>query len=225
MWIDEIVLLKCYEELSVNIFIPHTTCVVLGKSNNVSTEVFEEACAKDGVKILRRKGGGGTVVLHPGCVVVTVGTWVKDFYANLKYFNLLNQALIKNLGELNTLFTHIEEKGISDLTFNGKKIAGSSLFRSKGYLLYQVSLLVESHIALIEKYLKHPTKEPEYRNKKNHRDFISSLQEVVHEITPDLVEKHLKATLKNSLHKMLLEEFITPDQKHCDTLLKGHSIS
>src|SRR5437763_15410382 len=42
--------------------------VVVGRSGAIGRDVEEEACAADGVRILRRISGGGAVVLGPGCI-------------------------------------------------------------------------------------------------------------------------------------------------------------
>src|SRR5262245_22625242 len=46
--------------------------VVLGASRRLRDEVFIDACRTDGVPILRRSSGGGTVVVGPGALNVTV---------------------------------------------------------------------------------------------------------------------------------------------------------
>jgi lipoate-protein ligase A len=47
-------------------------CVVLGRGQRVAREVDEVACQRDGIPVLRRSSGGGTVYLDPGTLVVTL---------------------------------------------------------------------------------------------------------------------------------------------------------
>src|SRR5260370_1685230 len=42
--------------------------VVLGAAGRLAQEVHEDACRRDGVPILRRASGGGTVLLGKGCL-------------------------------------------------------------------------------------------------------------------------------------------------------------
>src|SRR4051794_15913181 len=42
--------------------------VVLGAGCRLAQDVDEAACAADGVPVLRRASGGGTVLLGPGCL-------------------------------------------------------------------------------------------------------------------------------------------------------------
>src|SRR5262245_59350761 len=46
--------------------------VVLGSGGSVGIDVNTAACEADGVPILRRASGGGTVVIGPGCLCFAV---------------------------------------------------------------------------------------------------------------------------------------------------------
>src|SRR5436190_16951633 len=49
-----------------------TPAVVLGAAGILSQDVDESACQRDGVPILRRASGGGTVLLGPGCLLFSL---------------------------------------------------------------------------------------------------------------------------------------------------------
>ncbi|MEW6486848.1 MAG: lipoate--protein ligase family protein, partial [Thermodesulfobacteriota bacterium] len=55
----------------VRVWEPRAPAVVLGRSNRAEREADLGACAADGVPVLRRRGGGGAVVLAPGCLVAS----------------------------------------------------------------------------------------------------------------------------------------------------------
>ena len=65
-------------------------------------------------------------------------------------------------------------KGISDIAIKDKKILGSAIYRSKDKIFYQAVLNVSENPQLFDKYLKHPKKEPDYRNGRLHSDFVTS---------------------------------------------------
>src|SRR5262245_40400973 len=50
---------------------PHPA-VILGAGCRLADEVDEEACRRDGVPILRRSSGGGTVLLGAGCLLYSL---------------------------------------------------------------------------------------------------------------------------------------------------------
>lgn len=175
MWIDDQILENFKSPISLKIFSPEMNSVVLGSGNDESKEVNLEACTALGIPILRRYGGGGTVVLYPGCVVISVGCWVKDQFSNNLYFSMINRAVILSLARQWPVFSGLAQAGISDIVMGDKKVGGTSLFRSRNYLLYQASILVNLDARLIERVLRHPTKEPDYRHRRSHEDFLIGL--------------------------------------------------
>ena len=90
--------------------------VVLGHSNRIAADVNVQACRVEGIPILRRISGGGTVVQGPGC---------------LNYSLVLNNARRRNITDIyrfvlarhSIIFREICHKptrfqGISDLTID-----------------------------------------------------------------------------------------------------------
>ncbi|MBP9706229.1 MAG: hypothetical protein KBD78_01195 [Oligoflexales bacterium] len=205
MWIDDLILEQSHQDIFFKVLIPQSTMVVLGSANSAEKECQVEACKLDGVPILKRYGGGGTVVLYPGCIVISLGVWVKNIYHNDKYFKSINQAIIRALASYNSRFSKLTQNGISDIVHGEKKIAGTSIFRSRNYLLYQASLIWSLDIELIERYLQHPSREPAYRNKKSHRDFLSDLKSMISSpVESDAIDA--VAFLNKNVSKFLVEE-------------------
>lgn len=219
MWIDDEIIKDCRKPYMLKSFIPQKNMVVLGRSNKES-ECYKEQCQRDGVEILRRYGGGGTVLLHDGCVVVSFGCWVKEAFHNGRYFDLLNSAVIKSLSNRWPKLEDLSQNGISDIVWNDKKIAGTSLFRSRKYLLYQASILVDRKIELIEKYLAHPSLEPDYREGKPHKDFVVSLNIIDNNILEKAVLEHFERDLLNEIKLHLKNELCDPMEGHIKYLLK-----
>ena len=219
MWIDDQIIERCREDIVVSSWVPSDNVVVLGSSNNEEKECFVHQCQTDDIKILKRYGGGGTVLLHPGSVILSLGIWVKHYYQNASYFDKINQVLIKTLGHKWERLSQLSQAGISDIVFDTSKVVGTSMFRSRNYLLYQASILVDSKVDLIEKYLDHPSKEPDYRKKKKHRDFLIGLKEVVPEICEDEVVSCLKKEFKNHLIADLETDLISSIDQQVDHLL------
>lgn len=164
----------CYEQQQVE--------VVHGPSCRVDREVNIENCDIDYVEIVGRRGGGGTVVLMPGVVVtVVVGERmlksVHDGGEVHAVFDRIHDAMI---GLLLPFVKHdIAREGISDLVIGGRKVLGSSLYlgRTPDFYYYQSSLMVDCECTLMERYLNHPPKEPDYRKGRTHGEFCTSLKQ------------------------------------------------
>lgn len=171
--------------------------VVLGRGNKADTEIYEKRCEIDNVPILRRRGGGGTVVLSPGVLVLSLLTHVKQRYHFQEYFWQINEYIIEALTK--TGLTELAQRGISDICLRQRKILGSSMYRSKDVLFYTASLMVSNDLQLLDRYLKHPSKEPDYRRGRKHHDFVTTIQREYPEIPFQHVQKQLDETLLNRL--------------------------
>ncbi|GAB4298040.1 MAG: hypothetical protein Kow0090_13390 [Myxococcota bacterium] len=169
------------------------TAVILGRSGDPFRELYLDAVLEDSVPVFRRLGGGGSVVLDSGNLVVSLAMLEAGF-GRISYYNdRLSDWLITALSKAG--IKGVEKRGISDLSIGERKIAGASLYRSKGILFYTATILVNPDITLIERYLKHPSKEPEYRRGRNHREFLLAISEL--DKSADIF--HLSAELKELL--------------------------
>ncbi len=219
MWIDDQVIEHCEKPFHIELFLPEKPCVVLGSSNKKELEVNEENCAAEGIEVFKRYGGGGTVVLYKDSLVVSVGCWVRSIYDNDKYFKLMNDTIVSCLNELNPE-VEFSQRGYSDIVVGEKKIAGTSLFRSRKYLLYQASVLLKLDIDLVDRALKHPTKEPDYRKGRKHEDFLSDLSSFGFNQGSEKILEHFKANYQRHFIKILNSEFSEPMEQHLPHLFK-----
>jgi lipoate-protein ligase A len=155
------------------VYEPERTEVILGRSCKELEDVRVENCVQDNVPVLRRAGGGGTVVLAKGIVVVSAaGKSSVEFHLK-EHMIVMNESIISALLGLGV--KNLSIKGISDIAIEDRKILGSSLYRRKEIVLYQGALLVDPDMSIFERYLKHPGREPDYRRGRAHKDFITSL--------------------------------------------------
>lgn len=159
----------------MRIYRPPEPMVVLGRGSKPEVELHLEACQQDKVRVLRRHGGGCAVVLDPGNVIVTVTLPATGIGDNPRYFTSLSSWLVAGLARVRESFAEIQQKGISDLTLGDRKVGGACIYRSKGLLCYSATLLVEPRVDLMERYLRHPPREPDYRGGRDHARFVGRL--------------------------------------------------
>ena len=220
MWIDDDILRRSAERLAIACWVPERPVVVLGSSNQAAVEVDMDACARDDVPILKRYGGGGTVLLYPGSLVVSIGAWVRQPYQNRLYFTRLNQALIDTLALRWPTLARMDQRGLSDITWDDRKLVGTSLFRSRNYLLYQASILVEADPVLIGRYLKHPSREPDYRRGRGHGGFLMGLRDVEPAATAVACRDLMESTLSAQLERLLVDDLLAPIDEQRASLLR-----
>ncbi|MBK8480060.1 MAG: hypothetical protein IPL40_02625 [Proteobacteria bacterium] len=150
------------------------TVIVLGRGSRAEREVDLAACERDGVPLLRRRGGGCTVVLDPGNVIVSVCLPLEGISGNLCQLHRLSDWLGEGLKRLGA--EGVERQGICDLAQAGRKISGACLYRARGLLYYSATVLVEARLELLGRYLLHPPREPDYRAGRPHEEFVGALR-------------------------------------------------
>jgi lipoate---protein ligase len=185
------------QALKIDVYRIPEPMVVLGRSSKPEIELHVERCLQDRLPVIRRRGGGCAVVLDPGNVVVSVAhpsKGIGDIRAN---YTRWVSILIDSLDRLGVKDVHRD--GHSDLVIGDRKISGSCMQIRKGLTYFTASILVDPDVELMELYLKHPPREPQYRKGRRHGDFVGSLSGLAE---VDDVEEFLEE-LKASLAPMI----------------------
>lgn len=150
--------------------------VVLGYSNSLKSEVKISACRKDHIPVLRRASGGGTVLQGSGCFNYTLILNISR-HKDLSGISFTNAYIMKKHADAlsRILRKQTEFKGSSDLALNNLKFSGNAQRRKKYFLLFHGTILNHFNLTLISKYLKMPSKQPDYRLNRRHEDFIANI--------------------------------------------------
>ncbi len=175
MYIDDQVLSKLNDECAYafRVYEQKRTEVILGRACKQDEDVIIAHCSADGVPVLQRAGGGGTVVLCRGVVVVSAAGRTNIPFALKEHMISVNKRIIRALQDIG--IGGLATRGISDIAIGDRKILGASLHKRQDNVLYQGSLLVSCDIRLFERYLTHPGREPDYRVKRPHAEFCTTL--------------------------------------------------
>lgn len=143
--------------------------VVLGAGGSVEIDVEVEACAADRIPVVRRASGGGTVVLGPGCLCVSV-----VLRLDRPGLDTIPGTTAFVMGTLAGV-VGAELAGTGDLAVGGKKVAGSAQQRKRRFALYHVALLCGFDLSRVGRYLRTPERAPPYRAGRSHADFLTNL--------------------------------------------------
>jgi lipoate---protein ligase len=185
----------------IRIYEPEELCVVLGAGRPEEGDVDLAAAAADGVPVLRRKGGGGTVLLGPGQAVLAMVTEVASPFRNREYAGAIADWCREALEGLGV--GGIEHRGISDLAIRDRKILGASIYRSKLVLFYQASILVDTDTRLFSRYLRYPSRVPEYRGGRSHEEFCTTLAAEGYPVGVSAVLEALRSVAERELPRFL----------------------
>ncbi len=156
--------------------------------------VYTERAESDGIPVYKRPSGGETVVLSPGTICVSALQPETRLISPKIYFKAFNEKIVKGLNNLG--IRDVRTDGISDICIGDKKILGSSIYRDKNRVLYHAVLNRAESVETIEYYLKHPPREPEYRNGRSHSDFVTSLEKEGYRFEPLELRQALLAELR-----------------------------
>ncbi len=160
-------------EQPYKIWIPDSNWLVLGNSQDSEKELNVAEVLRDDIPVYKRRSGGGAVLLSPGCLCIGLRFSKHKAFQLHDYFNF-GSGHIRNIVE-KALGIVLEPKGISDLVFEDRKVVGCALYMPRDFVLYLASILIAPNFIEIDKYLAHPSKEPEYRSGRSHSDFLVGL--------------------------------------------------
>jgi lipoate-protein ligase A len=167
---------------------PSRPMVVIGRASQAEVEVRCDVCTKQDVPVLRRCSGGAAIVTGPGCLMYAVVLSL-EHRPHLRSIDYAHEFILGRLvAALETSAPGVQRCGTSDLAIDGRKFSGNSMRVSRSHLLYHGTLLYQFPLELIADCLKTPPRQPEYREGRDHLEFVTNLK-----VTPDQLRTALRA--------------------------------
>ncbi len=192
---DQISRVRVYEWTDIS--------VVIGRGGKQEQELEAQNIIDDGITLYKRSGGGCSVVLDPGNLIVSVVLPMPGLAGIKSAFAAVSQWLITALARCGV--PDVLQLGVSDLVIADRKIGGSCIYRTKGLLYYSTTLLINHDPQMVNRYLKHPPREPDYRCRRPHEQFMVSLEELGLVPKPGPWRVILKGELENGLPQLSLD--------------------
>ena len=149
--------------------------VVLGRGSRLADDVNLDVCKRDGILILRRASGGGTVLQGPGCLSYAL-VLPLNWHPDLASIRTANRFILERIATaLREWEPATSFRGVSDLAIDGMKISGNAQRRTRKALLFHGTILHGMSADLVTRYLKHPSRQPDYRSDRPHQTFLRTL--------------------------------------------------
>ncbi len=188
--LDEALLDRCDATTDAEIlrfWEPARHFVVVGYANAVGTEVNTRFCREHGLPVLRRCSGGGTVLQGPGVLNYALVLRL-DRSPVLQSIPQTNHYVLEpHARVLSALLGQpVQKEGHTDLAVNGLKFSGNAQRRRRNALLFHGSFLLNLDLNLLELALPFPSRQPDYRLSRSHRDFLVNLP-----LSPSLLKRRL----------------------------------
>lgn len=150
-------------------------CVILGRGSPYQSEVNHSYCAENQIPIVRRCSGGATVVGGPGCLMYSL---LLDYAKRpeLRMLDVAHRFVMNSMvAAIGRLSVEVVMKGTCDLVLHGRKVSGNALRCKRNHLLYHGTLLLDFPLDQIESCLEMPQRQPEYRQKRSHKEFVGQM--------------------------------------------------
>jgi len=150
--------------------------VVIGRSVPAVEEVDTEFCERCGIAIVQRPSGGRSVLIGPGtaqysfALPYSLADELTTIAGSKAFCNRLLQAG-------STALAALAQDRSGDLIRGDRKVAGLALKRGRTAMLLHGTILVDADLALISRALRHPKREPAYRNGRPHERFLANLND------------------------------------------------
>ena len=189
--------------------------IVLGRICKEEDDLNCPVVKMDGIPVLRRASGGGTVIQGPGCLNYSLILSKENNPALCdlrKSYELILTQVIKALKYSNVSAAFFPICDIA-LLENHKKISGNAQKRGRKFILHHGTILYDFDLSQIERYLKIPTSIPDYRKSRSHLDFVTNVP---------LTVLKIKEAFKKTFFVDGEENFVsTPEQEYLTSFLKN----
>jgi len=190
--------LESEKEIDFLVWQPDQKYLVLGRSNEAIKSLIAETVDADKVQVLKRPSGGEAVLLSPKMLIIALKYPLEKVSKPHDVFTIANDIIKTSLLKLGV--ENITSRGISDICIGEQKVLGSAIFKKPDSVFYHAVLNISEDVQLINRYLQHPKREPDYRKGRNHLAFVSSLHKESFEINIQSLKTNIISNLNKALY-------------------------
>ncbi|ASP28204.1 lipoate protein ligase A [Spiroplasma corruscae] len=123
--------------------------IVVGRNQNLASEINLQTTEADNVNIIRRNTGGGTVFQDLGNMNFSI-IYTDEDNKGVSMFAETLEPVIKTL---NRMGVDAKFSGRNDIVLNGKKISGNAMLKYKNRFLQHGTILFNANLDKLAKYL------------------------------------------------------------------------
>lgn len=147
--------------------------VIIGRNQDSEAEVNMDYCRSNGVKVIRRRSGGGCVYSDMGNIMVSYITGrgeVEDVFG--RYLTSLTECL-RSLG------LKAEKSGRNDILVEGRKISGNAFQQLPSRSIVHGTLLYDTDLSALEKAIRPPVEKLVRHGIASVRQRVANLKEYI----------------------------------------------
>lgn len=184
--IEACLMKHCPQDSAILYLWQNENTVVIGKNQNPWKECDLPLLQDDGIRLARRKSGGGAVYHDLGNLNFTFLLPLSD-YDPLRQLDMICSAL-RRFG------ISAQKTGRNDITVDGRKVSGSAFQKSGGIGCHHGTLLVASDVEKMSRYLRPSAEKLQTKGVDSVRSRVVNLQA----LCPGLSVENLAAAVKEA---------------------------
>lgn len=151
----------------------NSSSVIIGRFQDIESEVFTDFADSRGIQIIRRNSGGGAVYHDLGNVNYSF-ILTDDKRLTLEHFSRIIMGILSGMGVKGLEFRH------NDILADGCKISGGAQYHHDGRILHHGTLLFDSELGIIPQVLRRcgnvANIKPLLREKISVNDFMTAIR-------------------------------------------------
>ena len=169
--------------------------IIIGKHQNTLAQINQSFVEEKGIRVVRRRSGGGAVYHDLGNLNYTI---ITDAAADAQVdFGRFCDVVIRALARVGVL---AERNGRNDMTIDGKKFSGNAQYIRAGRVMHHGTILFDSDMTVLSRALQ--VDEAKIRAKG-----VSSVRSRVTNVRPCLREDMSLQAFRQVLLESILEEY------------------
>ena len=159
--------------------------IIIGRNQDLEAEVNLDYCLGHGVRVVRRKSGGGCVYSDKGNIMVSFVSRRGEVSAVFdRYLSALTACLC-------SLGLNAEKSGRNDILVDGRKVSGNAFHQLPDRSIVHGTLLYDTDLDALEEAIRPPVEKLERHGVASVRQRVRNHKEYVSPVTIEALERYL----------------------------------
>lgn len=156
--------------------------VIIGRNQDLEAEVNLDYCRNKGVKVVRRKSGGGCVYSDKGNMMISFISARGEVAAVFERYLDTFTACLRSLG------LNAEKSGRNDILVEGRKVSGNAFHQLPDRSIVHGTLLYDTDFAALEEAIRPPVEKLRRHGVASVRQRVENLKTYLDRTTISSVE-------------------------------------
>lgn len=185
--------------------------VIVGRNQDLNSEVDRDYCLKRGIRIVRRRSGGGCVYADRDNLMLSYVSPRVDVMGTFRDYTDRICLALKSLG------VESEVSGRNDITIEGKKVSGTAFYHLPGRSIVHGTMLFDTNLENMVNAITPSRAKLESKKVKSVESRITTLRRYLPDLTVDRLRRALIESV-TSRERVLTRE----DVKAIEEIEKGY---